>query len=109
MVVMVPLIGKVPHPLVIAPLTSLRPALISEVSMILVVVVVLRDFALMRLAFFFLIQMIFSTKGTLDTFNYSGWWSSPVINNHYNLRSQHPDHFPQPFFFVWHHVSIRTA
>ncbi|GMN29311.1 hypothetical protein TIFTF001_041296 [Ficus carica] len=79
---MVPLIGKVSLPLVIVPLTSLRLALIPEVSTVLVVVVVLRDFTLTRLALLLLIQMILSTKGTLDTFSCGGWWSSPAINNH---------------------------
>nr|GMN70386.1 hypothetical protein TIFTF001_039429 [Ficus carica]GMN70387.1 hypothetical protein TIFTF001_039430 [Ficus carica] len=99
-VVMVPLIGKVPLSLVIVPLTSLRLALISEVSTVMVVIVVLRDLALTKLAFLFLIQMIFSTKGTLDTFSCGGWWSSPTINNHCNLGSQHLDHSPQSFFFI---------
>jgi hypothetical protein len=107
MVVMVLLIGKVPLPLVIVPLTSLRLALISKVSTVLVVVV-LRDFALMRLAFLLLIQMIFNTKGTLDTFSCGGRWSNPAINNYCNLGSQHPDYSPQPFFFIWHHVGTKA-
>ncbi|GMN48259.1 hypothetical protein TIFTF001_017438 [Ficus carica] len=107
-VVMVPLIWKVPFPLIIIPLTSLRPTLISEVSTVLVVVVP-RDFTLTKLAFLFLIQMIFRTKGTLNTFSGGGRWSSPVINNHCNIGSEYPDHSSQPFFFIWHHVGTKAC